>query len=252
MFNIPSWSKTKDVCYIHTRQSSRLLVTVGDSWTFGDSLGKTKVRDGIDDRSHRLKAVYGWIMSEAMACDWVNLALPGGSNTLVLSWLEILLGKMYKDYEEVICVVTLTESGRHEDMQYINRQLTHQQNLERMVTLAYGQIQTIALKYPTVRFIIAHNFTDPVGITPCNQSWLEVMLGKQISNGTHQVVSEHIEQMNYDARFPDVIEILNKAEARIDLLDSCNFCHKEDSRHPNERGHEMWARYLLSQIWNNQ
>jgi hypothetical protein len=74
------------------------------------------------------------------------------------------------------------------------------------------------------------------------------MLDKQIQNGTHVVISEHIEQMNYEARFPDVLDIMNRAGSRIDLLDSCDYCFKEDSRHPNEMGHAMWADYLTTQI----
>jgi hypothetical protein len=133
-------------------------------------------------------------------------------------------------------------------MQFIDRTLTQQQNLERLATISYGQIQTIALKQPKVKFIIAHNFTDPVGVSACDKTWLEVMLGKQVRNGTHIVVSEHIEQMNYDSRFPDVLDVMDRAEARMDLLDSCDYCYKEDSRHPNEIGHRMWAEYLLTQI----
>ena len=37
-------------------------------------------------------------------------------------------------------------------------------------------------------------------------SWLELLVDKKIQKNTHIVVSEHIEQMNYDRRFPDVLD----------------------------------------------
>jgi hypothetical protein len=74
------------------------------------------------------------------------------------------------------------------------------------------------------------------------------MLGKNIQNETHIVISEHIDQMNYNGRFPDVLDIMDRASARMDLLDSCEFSFKEDSRHPTEAGHKLWANYLLTQL----
>jgi len=248
MFDVPTWSMIDNpYSYVH-RPSNTLLITVGDSWTYGDSLGKTKVRNGVDDIDYRLSHIYGNIMAGILDASWINLALPGGSNTLMLNWLEQLLAKDLK-YKNIICTVTLTESGRHEDLQLIDRSLiTQQRALEKIVNIAYAKIQTLALRYPSVKFLVGHNFTDAVGTVPLEQSWLEVMLGKKIQNGTHIVISEHIDQMNYDARFPDVIDIMDRAHARLDLLDSCDYCFKEDSRHPNEQGHRLWANYLLTHI----
>lgn len=252
MFEVPQWSMIDNpYSYVHRPTDSeltKLLITVGDSWTYGDSLGKTKVRNGIDDTDYRLEHIYGNIMAERIWADWMNLALPGGSNTLMLNWLEKLLAKNLK-YNEIVCVITLTESGRHEDLQLIDRSLiTQQRVLEKIVTTAYGQIQTLALRYPRIKFVVAHNFTDSCNNIPLKKSWLEVMLGKTIQDGTHIVISEHIDQMNYEGRFPDVLDVMDRAGKRMDLLDSCEYSFKEDSRHPNEQGHRMWAEYLLTQI----
>ena len=234
--------------YVH-RDSNALLVTVGDSWTYGDSLGNTKVRNGVDDINYRLAHIYGNVMSETMNTSWINLALPGVSNSLLISWLEYLLEKL-QNRSPIICTVTLTESGRHEDMQLINYDLiTQQRVLEKILENNYAKIQTLALRYPNIKFIMGHNFTDSLhNASTVDKSWLEVMLDKPVQNDTHIVISEHIEQMNYAKRFPDVLDIIDKANARMDLLDCCEYCFKEDSRHPNETGHRMWANYLLTQI----
>ena len=47
MFKVPDWSMINNPYYYKSRDSERLIITVGDSWTYGDSLGKTKVRNGI-------------------------------------------------------------------------------------------------------------------------------------------------------------------------------------------------------------
>jgi len=248
-FKVPDWSMINNpYSYVH-RDNNALLITVGDSWTYGDSLGNTKVRDGVDDVDYRLAHIYGNIMSEDMNTAWINLALPGGSNSLLISWLEYLLEKL-QNRSPIICVFTLTESGRHEDVQAMDYGLiTQHRVLEKILENNYAKIQTLALRYPNIKFIMAHNFTDSLPNAPTvEKSWLEVMLDKPIQNNTHIVISEHIAQMNYDTRFPDVLDVIDKANARMDLLDSCDHCFKEDSRHPNETGHRMWANYLLEQI----
>jgi hypothetical protein len=80
------------------------------------------------------------------------------------------------------------------------------------------------------------------------RSWLEVLTGQQIQNGTHIVISDHIRQLNYERTYPDTPDVIDRALNRIDILDSCNYCGKEDSRHPNEAGHKLWADYLATQI----
>jgi len=254
MFKIPSWSLIDNPYEFRWNNSNSMLITVGDSWTYGDSLGNTKVREGRDDKDYRLAHVYGSIMSTKLNANWINLAMPGGSNALIVNWVNNLLETIsaqsyYKKNDKITCVITLTESGRHEDMRLIDRSLVTQQRvLEKITSEIYSRITILMLKYPDVKFIIGHNFTDSASDLPCKRSWLEVMLDQQIQNGTHIVVSEHIEQMNYDARFPDVLDIITRAEARMDLLDLCQYCYKEDSRHPNEQGHKLWAEYLLSQL----
>jgi hypothetical protein len=248
---IPSWSKVKNPFYAEygSSASGNLLITIGDSWTYGDSLGKTKVREGIDDEDYRLRHVYGRILSSKLQYSWANVALPGISNSLMLDWADYICESTQSNSPRIVCVITLTESGRHEDLRLIDRSLiTQQRVLENILSQTYQRITLLRLKYPHIQFIVGHNFTDSLDDFVCDRTWLEVMLEKPIQNGTHVVISEHIDQMNYDAKFPDVLDIMDKASARMDLLDQCPYCFSEDSRHPNEVGHILWANYLLSKI----
>lgn len=250
MFNVPNWSMVNNPYEFVNNESDSLLITVGDSWTYGDSVGNTKVREGRDDQEYRLSHIYGHLMSREMNANWINLALPGGSNTLLIGWLDTLLS-VHGSGSNITCVITLTESGRHEDLNLIDLNWpTQQYALTQILAHTYSRINGLKGKYPSINFIVAHNFTDGAeGIVPlCDKSWLEVMLDHQVQKNTHIVVSEHIEQMNYERRFPDVLDIMSRAEARMDLLDSCQYCFKEDSRHPNEQGHRLWADYLLNKL----
>jgi len=247
MFDVPTWSMINNPYYAHTSGRDTVLITVGDSWTYGDSLGNTKVRNGLDDTDYRLTHVYGYLTSQQLGSDWINLALPGGSNTLMLDWLSALLPTV--EHKIVICTITLTESGRHEDIYNLAKHPTQQAALTTIVNSTYNKIRNIKSRYPTIKFVVAHNFTDPVpNELTCERSWLEVMLEKKISNSTHLAVSEYIEQMNSKHRYPDVLEVIDRAEKRITLMDNCAHCNKEDSRHPTEQGHVLWSKYIMAQL----
>jgi len=254
MFNtidVPAWSRVKNPCHYQSRNSDHMIITVGDSWTYGDSLGQTCVREARDDTKHRLAHVYGNLISEELGADWINLALPGISNRQMFIWLEQLLSRRVHG-ANTVCIITLTESGRHEELEWLNPKIkTLQANLEHMVDRSYSWIEQIQKRYPSIKFVVAHNFSDSRStnqVTMCDRTWIEVLTGDHIQNGTHVVVSEHIKQLNYNYTYPDTPEVIDRAMTRIDLLDKCKYCHQHDSRHPTEYGHELWANYLLSQL----
>ena len=247
MFDVPEWSMIRNPYYFKSRDSSNLLITVGDSWTYGDSLGKTKVRNGIDDAEYRLTHVYGNLMSEQLDHDWMNLALPGGSNYCVLNWLGQLLTRKF-NYGQITCVITLTEAGRHEEISWAKGN-SLQTALENIVVKTYSMINALQLRFPKVIFKVAHNFTDSLtGHGIIEKTWLEILTNQQLQDNTYIVVSDHIKQLNYDRTYPDTVEVIDRALHRIDVLDSCIYCYKEDSRHPTEPGHQLWADYLVTQL----
>jgi hypothetical protein len=253
MFNIidiPAWSQVNNACHYQSQNSDRMIITVGDSWTYGDSLGNTRVRDGIDDTDYRLAHVYGNLISQDLGADWINLALPGISNQRMFTWLEQLLSRRLH-YANTTCIITLTESGRHEELNWLKQDLgSLQTNLERMLDNSYKWIGEIQKRYPSIKFVVTHSFTDsrPSKLNVCQQTWLEVLTNSAIQNNTHVVVSEHIKQLNYNHTYTDTPDVIDRALERINLLDSCTYCYKHDSRHPNEQGHKLWAQYLLTQI----
>jgi len=250
MFKVPAWSQVHTPYHFQDNSADTLLITAGDSWTWGDSLGDTKARLKKDDAQYRLTKVYGALMSQRLGSDWINLALPGISNYQIVLWVDQLLRTIDSNYKKINCVITLTESGRHEEIQLLQKSVNSlQDNLKLLVNDTYGRVIQLEQKFKQVRFLMAHNFTDPgSSYTGVEKNWLEVMLDQTISNQTHIVVSEHIQQLNWDYVYPDTGLVIDLALERIAKLDSCQYCGKEDTRHPNEQGHQIWANYLLRHL----
>lgn len=106
--------------YEHSVNSSKLIITVGDSWTWGDSLGKTT--SGFDDRNHRVNHIYGSILSKRLGTDFINIGIPGGSNLYILTYLEKVLKSLTKSYDDTCIIFTLTESGRELNNGFLDQQ----------------------------------------------------------------------------------------------------------------------------------
>jgi hypothetical protein len=68
-----------------------LLLTVGDSWTWGDSLGDVSTR-------YRSNHVYGKYLSDYLNADWINYGYCGGGNNDTLLGLDLILQYVIDDY----------------------------------------------------------------------------------------------------------------------------------------------------------
>lgn len=106
--------------YERSVNSSKLIITVGDSWTWGDSLGKTT--SDFDDRDYRVNHIYGSILSDRLNTDFINIGIPGGSNLYILTYLEKVLKSLLKSYENICIIFTLTESGRELNNGFLDQQ----------------------------------------------------------------------------------------------------------------------------------
>lgn len=67
------------------------MIAVGDSWTWGDSLGDLSIR-------YRSNHTYGKYISRDLACDWINYGYCGGGNNNILRALDLILQNIFDDY----------------------------------------------------------------------------------------------------------------------------------------------------------
>ena len=77
------------------RGKDTLLLTVGDSWTWGGSMVP-------DSQEYRQNHIWGKHLSDHLNCDWINYAFKGGGNNYILHALEYFLSKLIKNYRPLL------------------------------------------------------------------------------------------------------------------------------------------------------
>ncbi len=95
-----------------------LLVTIGDSWTWGHGLNKVSwdVSGVVEDdfqKTLRLNGVYGAKVAKALDADFLNLSMPGESNGWIAHYFEKLVDDFdFSPYKKVFVVITMSEVAR--------------------------------------------------------------------------------------------------------------------------------------------
>ena len=263
-----------------------LVICLGDSWTWGDSLGYTYVPNRIDDIEVRSKSVYGKILSDFVNADFINIAYPGIFNYWIHDKLQILLDydlpRLIKKYKKIYIVVTLTEIGRdfefekyiddfklfynsEHDVNFSGLKLTQQ--AESFDFFKLKQIQTQLPDNCTL--VVGRNFTNThssnrflvENLVPKN--WTQVLFEPQgldilsevwiMSFGLPQldkfVIDQNLNSVEYKNWIIDNLSPM--AIKQIDLLNKSVYNYKKATKHPTPDGHRLWAEYLLSYIKEN-
>jgi hypothetical protein len=107
------------------RSSDTLVIAVGDSWTWGDRLGKTTLT--YDDREHRTKHVYGNIVADALEANFINLGFPGRDNMYIMNSLLDIFPTLTRTYKKCYIIFSLTESGRELTDGFLDQQAHYNQ-----------------------------------------------------------------------------------------------------------------------------
>ena len=258
----PPWSFLENSADARLESSDTLLITVGDSWTWGDSLGRAKARESSDDPEYRLAHVYGNLIAEQLNADWINIAIPGESNSWIIDKAEKMLNSnIIKDYKQVYLTLTLTEFGRKDDYFIIrdNVDVITVDNIFEVYNQKIEQrIDRLILDNPEVKIVVGYNFVDPaISNKFLPDTWLD-LLYHDATGKCHIVLSEHIDILgNWLAELTEInptdildfkLQLIDRSLTRINRLDNSPYNNSEDSRHPTEAGHEIWAEYLLKHL----
>ena len=176
-----------------------LLITIGDSWTWGSSLGDLSV-------DYRSKHVYGRHLSEQLECDWINYGLVARGNNEILSNLDLILQCVFADdfdsnlskydfladfdyknlsdlatkkYQQIYIVITLTETGRDSYDNSAKDQFTEVKNFLIDDELhVYRKITKLKEQYKNTNLVVARNFSCDFG--ECSNSisveknWIQI------------------------------------------------------------------------------
>ena len=253
------------------RASSTLIVTVGDSWTWGSDISENNYND-----NHRLKCLYGNILSQQVDTDWLNLGLSATSNF----WLANMVEEFAKvvpllDYEKIFVICVFTGTGRWFHTQYdryihypgwVANNVFEPMDYNKLI-YKFNQdcveriFQSLKL-FDHVVPLFATTFVDPLAFdqVPIDQHltpWYKVM---HCDDGlTSHVCMDGVKAL---LRMPEVItdqqhlswfkqwmlDIIPVSEQRNQIFtDSTKF----RNYHPLEHGHRQWAEYLASHLYRH-
>lgn len=268
--SVPDSHNLRDFGEYHyvDRQSKSLVITAGDSWTYGDSLPE----------STRTQEIYGNLVSSSLAADWINIGSRGRSNSWILKSLQFLARQVKPHYERITVVITLTENARDFETTYtfpfdyhrIYEQLgdsvaTYETFLNAAETFWIEQINDIHQQLNCC-IIIGQNFIwhklynlHP-DITVLELNWVEqiadyLQIPRPIRTNLvtgwifDKVKITHLIVPMSDITFKTwAIPYIEKANLVNSWLDSSSLNNKQASKHPKSLGHRIWADYILKHI----
>ncbi len=263
--NENSWLKKETNNYdFIDRNSKSLLVTIGDSWTYGSDLG-----------SMREKYVYGNVLSEILKSDWLNLAIPAQSNFYILHMFSEFT-KISKKlcYDKIVVVCTMTGVGRwfaglyDLEFDYINWFKDNVKEVNDFNKLIYllnfrviSDIKKISTENQKIILRVGTNFVDQIGLdslstTECLSTPWYKLIGVEDNNSVYvcESAAEILPKRIIDLLQPTMntkfkewfVEISNKAINRTNLLQALP--DKFYNCHPTIHGHRQWAEYVYSSL----
>ncbi len=192
------------------RRSDNLIVTIGDSWTWGADLTQQKYNvvhiDKLEDDDYRLNHVYGGIISKTLQTDFLNLGEPGSDNYFIankLKELHKIIDQLDYDSVTVICVFTEVARGflgpddnDINDIDYsswlknnIHKDSDYYKFLKFINSNIADQIVPLLDKL-TVKF--ATNFVDPIGFEKLESNFYQKLGYRHGAKVFNRLTQNHV------------------------------------------------------------
>lgn len=268
-------NNTRGEWLVDVRYKNTLIITIGESWTYGDSL----------DPNLRRSQIYGRLIADSLNADFINIANCGYSNSWMLNRAEELLNYVnFSLYKKVFIIFTFTEAGRDFNIsdEWLIDYTTFYTDYSKTLSPAFydqvildterawiKKLDEFAVKLPdNVTVVLGQNFPwhDELyqfnytgNIVKLKHNWLDAIsidLGLetpprgQLVTGwifTYFDAINHILDIKDQSVYKEwCIEKLNESIAINCWLDNSPVNGEIDSKHPNPQGHQIWANYILS------
>jgi hypothetical protein len=277
--DVTTYSNTRENWYYEKLVGSKqLTITAGDSWTWGDNLGKMNSRDGVmvgDDFEFRTTHTYGQVLANMLASDFLNVARPGAWNIEIHDRLKYALKHIAKTYEKVRVIITLTELGREfwSDPLWLPDNLADYTDVDELLSAyesnMFRSFELLCNEYPDIDFFIARNFTytyQENNIPQCvDKTWVDILQEHQslpfkypddVRFVTSLVVTQLHKRLKHDGAYKQLkyqfMEQYASGLLASEWLVASKFNNSISSKHPTEAGHQLWAEYLYSVINSNE
>lgn len=267
------------------RQSNTLVVTIGDSWTWGADLTQLQKvgihLDRLTDDNYRQQCMYGNVLANQIGADFLGLGESGSGNWYIdkkLKELSTICDKL--PYDKIIVISIFTEVGRdfnsHNDVtidyrSWLLNNIKGAGDYYKFLgyvnhVISRSIANTLAMFDSRYKFMFATNFVDPIGYELLKdwflpQSWLEIICQKnQISYRPDQCylvfpwVIEKFHSVFDLAPELDRVEWLKwtneitdhaNIRAKVCAQDNLNF---GKLLHPLAPNHRAWAEYLYRNL----
>ena len=264
-----SWHQTPTNTFnFVSRDSNTLIVTVGDSWTWGSDISENNCDDNF-----RITHLYGNVLSKKLDTDWLNLGLSASSNFWATAMIEEL-GQLIPqlDYQSICVICVFTGAGRWFNTQYdryiyyptwVQDNITKPEDYIKLPVKfnqdCVNRIYQALSPYEHVMIKFGTNFVDPIGLesVPLDQRllpWYRVMgcsddiISPICIDGVKALlrmpeVIKNAKQLDFFKEW--MLDVIPVAEKRNNMLkDPAKF----RNYHPLKEGHQQWAEYLCTQL----
>lgn len=267
-FKVPVSDETE--FYYEGNSQETMLVTAGDSWTWGDSL----------DTKFRHYEIYGSHLAQALNADWLNVGCKGWSNSYILDYVtEIARQLQTSSYKKIYIVVTLTENGRdittpanfpYDYSTMFNTLGVTEQFYTQVLADAeqhwIQQLDTIESADSRIKLVVGNNFVwhNQIGLldSTLKLNWIECLADAQglprpprtnlvtgwIIDGIDNNIHRYIPVKNKTTFKSWALPYIEQADAVNRWFDSSPMNYKKASKHPIAKGHRVWAEYILNNL----
>ena len=243
--------------YEDIKHSRNLLICIGDSWTWGDSLGNTSHCEGISDPA-RLDLVYGRHLQNMITnCDWINIGYPGTGNQWIVDVAKrfVNISQQVK-YDQIIMSIGLTDITRD-----IRQDFFSDPNIslrDYLVQIENNLLKTIKdiQEKTEILVLVGRNFTNtflPENESTCDKllplRWVDISADRCSMLRPPSCIGYSIpDKLPLEDKKWVLRDVIPGSRAMHDYLMASPLHYKKATKHPNELCHRYWAEYIFQYI----
>ena len=262
------------------RKSNTLLVTIGDSWTWGsgiDSVDNDALDFSKEEDKFRVEHLYGNLVAKDKNYNWLNLGFySAGNQWMANKVFELRALSPLLQFKEIIVMVNLTSTGRwfntwQDSLTDYKKYFQFNKMLEPMdfenffIDLNRKVLKDIKLltnSADNIRLLVGTNAIDHFGFDVLTDQdiiplpWYKLLSGTDLGGVFVDMESikylPNVENVLYNSdqklAFQKwMMDKISQAERQNIMLNTMNHV-AQDKVHPNYNGHKLWADYILKEI----
>lgn len=238
-----------------------LLITIGDSWTWGDSLGCSVHTE--NNKSYRYENFYTGILSKKLNADWLMLAKCGTNNRWIMARYSEICNSInkgfYKNYNKVFVHVNFTEQFRDIES-FLHDIKDDYDSIGNFAEYYFASTVLNNMKKINTDFTY-HTYGQNFWNFPFERSqnwlpdvWQDLLFRHQeihyrvktamVSSIAHQPFQKYCVEKNLK-KLQDDFKVQTVEMLRlIRHMEESKLNSAEGTKHPSELGHKIWADYL--------